>query len=72
MADATTLTEGGLCREDVENIVQKLQKCDYDVQKHNVVLFILMKLTRSLVNLKTINYVMFSGEGVQQALLKIG
>jgi ATP-dependent protease Clp ATPase subunit len=53
MADATTLTEAGYVGEDVENIVQKLlQKADYDVEKAQKALSILMKSTRLRVSLK--------------------
>ncbi len=47
IADATTLTEAGYVGEDVENIIQKLlQRCDYNVEKANVALFISMKLIK--------------------------
>jgi len=61
IADATTLTEAGYVGEDVENIIQKLlQKCDYDVEKAQTGIVYNPSITRDV-----------SGEGVQQALLKL-
>ncbi len=61
IADATTLTEAGYVGEDVENIIQKLlQKCDYDVDKAQTGKSDNPSITRDV-----------SGEGVQQALLKL-
>ena len=72
MADATTLTEAGYVGEDVETIIQKLlQAAEYDVERRSVVSFTSTKSTRLRKSENPSITRDVSGEGVQQALLKL-